>query len=57
MELIRAERLCLKHADPQDDGDDEYENPSMHLPDNIPDNINIEPLPNMVQINQCTLSK
>ena len=49
MEPIRTESLCLKYPDPQCDGDDKYDTPSTHPPDNLPYDINIGPLPNLVQ--------
>ena len=49
---IRTELACLKHPAPQDDGDDEHHIPSMHTHDNLPDNVNIGPLPNLVKMNQ-----
>ena len=57
MEPIRAEPLHLKHPTPQDDGDDECDTPSMYPPDNLPDNINITPLPTIVKTNQWPLSQ
>ena len=49
MEPILTEALCLKDPAPQDDGDDENVTPSMHPPNNLPDSLNIGPLPNLVQ--------
>ena len=49
MEPTRTKLLRLKCPAPQDDGDYDYGTPSMHPPDSLPDNINIRPLPNLVQ--------
>ena len=49
MELIRAELMFLKYPTPEDDGDDELDTALTHPPDNIPNSINIGPLPNLVK--------